>query len=547
MNDPEKNTAQQSGDQETPESQTSAVDTSTDKISQELPSYFQSEDALKTRINELSSIANSSNVNSEEVQNATKEIEEITSFLEKAKDEHGTASTEAQKTPEPQNDLPPIPTAKDGGQEKKQPEEKGEKEDSSTPPNPNKFFVTYQGQRYERDDPNKLLGFKTTGDLKAGYIKENLRADGYRSQIDDLSRKLQEAEEKLKAAPPPEASQQQGVPPSTPPSLSRQTPASSQTRPRPRPPVPPKLSTNNPIDYTDNDLEAKDRYEKEMARYTRNLDGYLDNLENRVPSQLPPDVRKEIDEVRNWKKDAENIISDLKADRERLSEEAEENKHWQRFDSFQQKHKSFETPIPARELNSKVNEWMDNIAAANGVHRPDSNNEADMINYANRRADIVDRYMSQDQEVLNNAQGYTPPEGHDAYFRLAELYASLEDYINQGKLGKGASLEEAYLLKMNESGEFRDRMEKLRVQERTEATKQFSEAIDEHQNYAANVPPEQSAPAPEASALGITSEQFNWFRSIGREQYLALQKDPEKMKLYNAIADRIERYYGTKK
>lgn len=505
MSTPEEITAQESGNQDSTESTEQTTVTEEQTATSESSSYYDSEESLKSKINELTTIAETGD--SEAVSAAMNELSEIESTLERMK---ANPHEKPVKEPEVQ------PTEK----EEKTPEEKVEEA--------KKFTVHWQGEKVEREDLNNLLGYKTTGDLKAAFIKQELAS---KSREQDLLKRLEEANEKL--VKPPAAPQS---PPAPRPQQVPQPPVKKIDRPVP--PAPPVLSTQDPTLYTEEDIGKLDAHQKATSEFNQKMIDYVESVRSQPP-QVDPSVKRDIDEIKKWREEAGRLFDDVKKQKQDLENERIETAHWKRFSDFMDKHDSFKTPLPPRQMNDKMQGWMDSIAMANGI-KPANGHRDDEYMY--HRADVVSKFLGNDPQVVQNAQGIAPPEGREAYFKMLELNNALGKYVDSGVFGKNATLEDAYLRMKADSGEMETDIDAMRTQERTKATQQFAEGVEELQQHAAGVDPSASSGGPDMTSLGFPKEDLVWFQSVTQQKLADMQtKSPDLFKKWNLIADAIEK------
>jgi len=539
MPTPDNDTAKKSGDQEAPltSPDTTSQDTAVATDAAADPNISGQEEVFDTqavyrRIDELTSQLQS---NDDEARGkAEKELADIEADL-KRREAGGDA---------------PVATAKPEPDTAKKPEEKGAVKDGAEGDTP-KFFVTFHGKRVERDDKNKLLGHENTGALKAAYVKRDLQYEDLRKRHDDevaeLNRKLREAETKLSggatATPTPKPQ----------PSLAPPPPTSRPPLRAPEKPVfpePPKLSTTDPVDYTAEDRQKLDTYSRQQYEASKKMTQYIDYIEKK-PGSLPEEVQSELTELRQWREKAQGVLQKVESNEATRAQQDSEKAHWGRFAGFQAKHKTFETPKPLQDLHGPIVGWMRNVASANGIEAPaGERNDADpeWKTYLANRADLIEKYLSGDAEAVSNAEGFKPPEGHEQYFKLLEVNNALIQYIGDGVFGESATLEDAYDRMLRESGEFGDRVEALRIEERTAGAKRMGDAIEEFSQSASTIPPEASASAPDDSALGIPKEDLLWFRNVGPTRYHELVQRTGRgdasakasLDKYNAIVARLE-------
>lgn len=520
MTTPEDATAQLSGNQVSseiqPQQTSTIVEDSKGTGAEETQSYFTSEETLKSKINELTKIAETGN--SEEITKAMDELGHIEDVLTRSKDQSVQPAEIETQSQKPHTETKPqeIP--------EKKPEETGDAK---------KFSVYWQGQKVEREDTNNLLGYKSTGDLKQALVKAQLRLDELNSHSSNLTNRLRDAEEKIKAY------SQKPVQPQTqtPQQILQPSPQSSVTRPTP--PKAPILSTSDPTLYTDEDISAVEEYQKATNDFHQKLLDYVASLENR-PMQSNDLVKKELEKTDARLARIEKSQEVLDAEKRRLDEEKADFDHWKQFSDFQDRHPSLKTSIPLKQLNDVMGEWMDSVAAANGIKPPQ--NDSEYPEYSKRRSQVITNYLQNDSNTIQNAQGFKPPEDYLTFFKLLEINLARKKYKDRGL---DADLHQSYVLMKDESGEIEQGLDTIRVDERTKAAEQFANGTQELQQHAVNIDPNQSAGGPDVNELGITSQDLKWFMSISAEKALDLKhKNREQFDKWNAIADRIEKKYA---
>jgi hypothetical protein len=496
-----------------PQPATMAPETPTE--AQETKSYFENDDTLKKRINELTQIAESGN--QEEIQKAMVELGEIEQTLTGIKektvrvaDVRKEGPVAAQLKPD---QAPPQEGDRDG---------------------PKKFTVTWQGKKIEREDVNNLLGFKSTGELKAALVKAQAQLDELTDHSSSLTSRLRDAEEKIRRAS--EESAANKPPPQQTPSL----PAPPKVI-RPTLPKAPVLSTGDPALYTEEDIGAVTEYQNAMVEYNQKLLDYVASLESHsaVNNLNIPEIvklRERLDIVEKGHQEIEN-------EKRKIAEEKADIAHWKQFSDFQDKHPTYKTVVPLRQLNDDMNDWMDKVAAANGVSVLEK--EKDYGEYSKRRAQAVMNYLNNDSQTIENAKGLPPPEDYQTFFKLLELNNAKRRYVDNGELGSGASLDRVYLLHKQDTGEIEQGLESIRIGERTRAAEGFASEVQQLQQHAVNIDPKQSAAGPDVNELGISTADLRWFQSVTPEKAHELQsQNRELFNKWNAIADAIVKKYS---
>lgn len=507
MTTPEDNTAVQSGDQVSSESvpqQTAPpVDETKPAGTEDAQSYFASEETLKSKINELTKIAETGS--HEEVTQAMAELDEIENVLVRSKDQPVQSKEKPAESPSQE------PAGK-------KPEDEGDTK---------KFSVYWQGNKVEREDSNNLLGYKNTGELKAALIKAQLRLNELDNHSSSLSSRLRDAEEKIKAF------SQRPVQPQPQPQQPAYRPPAQPAVSKPTPPPMPTLSTNDPTLYTEDDIKAVEDYRKATNDFHQKLTDYVAYLETR-PSQQG-NLSKEFEKTDARLKKLEEGKEAFDAEKKRLDDEKLDFDHWKQFSDFQDKHPTFKTSMPLKQLNDVMNKWIDSVAAANGIKPPEG--DEGYGEYRQKRAQVIVNYLNNDSQTIQNAQGLQPPEDYQIFFKLLEINNARKRFQEQGLNG---NLHQTYVLMKDESGEIEQGLDTIRVNERTKAAEQFANGVQEHQQHAVNIDPAQSAGGPDVNELGITTNDLKWFKSIDQDKVLDLKtKNPELYDKWNAIADKI--------
>lgn len=420
------------------------------------------------------------------------------------------------------------------------------------------FGVWHNGQRHEIPDEDGLLGYKNTGSLKAALLKQRLLQQdqdtqlvSLRQQFADAQRKIQEFEQRQKAEteqPPAQpAPQGSAAPP-------KQPEPEVQKVDRPTAPQYPTLSTDDPLDYTEGDKAALRQYQQDRAQYEQDFEKYIESqltAQRDVPEipveKLPAEVQaklRELDEMKQWYGEAKPVFESLKSQEQRAREEAADRAHWNRFEDFQKLHPDdFGTPRPIKETRDEVMKWGDTIASANGIQKPLtpwSTTDPQWQNYEAQRGDVIRRYRNGDQTVLQNAQGIDPPEGHEAYFKLAELAWVHQDMVQKKRLAPDASFEDAYWLHMKDTGHMSDALTMARQEAENAGKKAVVDQISESSNSAQNIDPGISAGPESETMYGLPAADINWFSSIGPEELNRL--DAEKRKRYYGILERLKQF-----
>lgn len=424
---------------------------------------------------------------------------EMTRIKEFLDNEDKKKSAPPEPAPAPEPPAAPAPTAAPAEAEPKQ-------ETSSEPVK--KFKVAYRGIEHDFDDLDGLLGHKNTGALKKAYLKQKLYLkdiEGDREQLRDslktYEQKARELEERLKAPPPAPA------------------PAPVAAAPKvelPQAPTMPDLPSDV-VDWTAEHQKKFWDYQRAQNEYSQKIAQFVQAPRQEppapAPAQLPPEIQSE--------------LQTLRMEREQAAREKRVSEYWDRIESFQTRHKdAFTTPKRVRELHTEVGTWMDRLAQANGVSKPatpENPNDAQWQSYRNSRNVITQKFLDNDESVVKAAEGLEAPQGYDAYFKLVEIEKLHDGYKNQGKLGPKASIDDAYLLHLQETGELEKEINQIRATDIENATTKQYDALKKHQEFPSAIPPTISDTG--SGPTGISKEDEQWFMNLMPNQIRYMDAD----------------------
>lgn len=380
-----------------------------------------------------------------------------------------------------------------------------------------RFSVKYKGSPIDVDDPDGLLGFGNVGALKKSKIHQDLYIkdleDGSarsrsllaqrEKEIEDLRKRFADAEAQLKRQPAP-----------------RQDPAPQPAQPKLERPAPPDMPDipDDPTDWTEDHQKLHKKYLAELRDYPAKLAEYTETMVRSSQAQpqqptkveLPPEIAAELEEVRTVKKT-------LEEQKRKLEEEKRESEYWDgSIRTFQNHHKQYATKAPIREVHTQVMSWMDKLATANGIQKPDkpfSSQDVEWITYERRKGEITHGYLNGDQGIRENAEGITPPPEYETYFKLAgkvqELTRLKDEYVGRGELGPNVNLHKVYLHHLDETGQLDEDINDLRATERTKGAEAITNALREHQQFATAIPPEASQT--DGLPGDLTDDDIAWF------------------------------------
>ncbi|MFH1738209.1 MAG: hypothetical protein ABIH23_04320 [bacterium] len=363
-----------------------------------------------------------------------------------------------------------------------------------------KFKVPFKGREIVEDDSDTYLGYKNHGALKRNTIlfRERLReaqeeAESLRRQYDSrvregestkaelekLRKEYADSLAKLKSASAP-------VPPQP-----AQAPAASPAELKP--PEKPTFSSTNRQLWEDEDWAKLEKYEEDREKYL------IESVTRRNTANPDFDALKK--ELAEMKEASKRLVEEREAERARMAaeeqrrqQESAANKIWDDFSEFQSSYEDFKTPKKLRELDADVKAWMNDVARANGVVMPLGGTVQDLSNFEAARGNLIARYINGDSAVLKSAEGIDPPEGYKTYFQLADVWKRKSELVNAGRLGGGASLEDAYLIMLKETGKLDKGAESIERDAMQRGQQSTLDAIGKtNSQYAKNLPNQSTA------------------------------------------------------
>lgn len=412
------------------------------------------------------------------------------------------------------------------------------------------FVVYHKGQRIEREDQNRLFGFKDTGSLKAAYVKRELELEETRKLLNEALANAQKAPQQPQQPQPQQPNRQTAHQQAIQAAQQAQQQQSAPRRPAlPIPPAVPEYSTDDPLDYTDEDRKKAGEYRNAMKDYSKAVrdynvqnEAYLNYIEKR-PGTLPDEVQEKLKQF----DDLQSQLQEINRGRQEIENQKVENAHWQRFTDFQNSNESFKTPMHIKDMDVKAKDWSNSVAAANGVQMPQTEenpNDPAWQAYYMHRADIVDKYLNDDSQVKANSAGYEPPAGIEAYYNMLDLESFRRNKIAEGELGPDATLKLAYVLQQLETGDFEETLNQVRAEERGKAVKATAESINQMNQTATHVNPADVGSGPSLDAMGVSQEDYSLLEQFGNlhpdEVHAFERRNPGITKRVEAIARRVQ-------
>lgn len=413
------------------------------------------------------------------------------------------------------------------------------------------FRFSYRGKTIEEEDENNLLGFQSTGHLKREYLIGRERMRELESQVDSVREEsrqmlLDAQNEAARLRKELEGLREQGAP------VQKQKPVQSQQQDVVIPEMPalpqrPTLSDEDPEYYTADDKKKLREYSKARDEYDVKMAEYVKALRD-APRQasIPKEIEDELASLRDQVKAANTFVDkQTELDRKRDQDEITK-KYWGGIAEFQGKHADkFGTKTPILELNDKVTRWMDNLAAHHGLKQPLTQkwvftqdgkpvlNGKDWQDYERGKSSLVTRYLNDDKEVLESSEAVKAPDGFKQYFRLSELEDDMNKLKQSGRLGQGATLEDAYLLTLKDSGDLEQGTDAMAAAERAKGAEAAASALEEHRQSAVSVDLTRNAqPVP----FAVDKAAIDWFSTVRPEEL----RDPATFQKYKQIADTLK-------
>lgn len=398
------------------------------------------------------------------------------------------------------------------------------------------FTVKYRGSEKQLDDNNGLLGYDNTGALKKAFAHQKyyigdledrseqnrLQAEAKAAENETLKKQLEELKQAAQQTVTPEKKEE--------------TVVEIQKVDRPTFPVQPVLSTNDPLDYTDDDRKALEGYNQDIVEYNKQMDGYLDYLENR-PVQVAENP--EIEQIKSELNATKQVIDKFNESQKNIDQEKADFDFWTGISKFQDAHSElFGTSKPIADLHKDVEVWMDRLTQALGSQKPltpYNPNEVSWQNYEAAKANNVRRFLDGDQEIVQNAEGVSPPEGYENYFKVADIQKAKDRLVSEGILGKNASLEEAYLMELRNNGDLDSGISEVQQTSVQQGIDAMSDAIKQQELYATTIP---NNIASESTPSEVSQEDYAWYLNVSKKpQELASNK--ESLKRYQEISVKL--------
>ncbi len=384
----------------------------------------------------------------------------------------------------------------------------------------NKMRIKYHGSDIEYDDSDGYLGRKDLDGLK----KANAHARAY---IEDLERQVAESNQNLMSmqSQQPQESKDTFLDSQGQNNYSQQEnqqtgqneqPSSNSESPNvdfPEAPEMPDLPADQ-LDWTAEQSKQFQDYLKKNNEYQRKMAEYLKSGRGMGRTD-------DIEELKNTIKKQQEVIDKVQKDYSEKERSTEEEKYWSTIENFRNSHKEYKgAPKDIKSLHHEVNKWLDRLANSTG--NPFPRNETEKSRFENTKLVLAQKYLDGDPSVTE--LGVQPPQGYDEYFKLAELMNKKQDFVNQGLLGKNASLHDVWLLEQDRSGTFQNGFEQAENNAMVEGKNSAVRAMaDRNQRYANNIPNNANS-VPETPSdsnsefTQMSNEEVNQLLSMTPEQ-----------------------------
>lgn len=261
-----------------------------------------------------------------------------------------------------------------------------------------------------------------------------------------------------------------------------------------------------------------------QTEYSRKLAEEMENLRRNPPTNQDPERQK-----------LAETVNRLSQQYEQAQQELAETARWQSYAEFQAAHPDLRTKKPLREVHINVNDWLDKLAAANGVKLPMGANQQQRAAYDDARRSIAGQWLNGDKAIKETTEGIEPPDGYEQYFAVAKTLETRDRLIKTGRLGNNATLEDAFAFDLIENGTLDNATAKMEADKLREGVNAALTAIGKTTTeYAKPLPNNAGGEQPQPGMAKTAKEQL--IRLAGTPRGLKeIMADPEKRKQWETI------------
>lgn len=445
---------------------------------------------------------------------------------------------------------PETPSAETPAPETQEPPVAGTPPDENSDAKGKIFTINYQGETVEIPDDDSYLGEGSFGKLKKRYAHTKRTLEGYEERVrnyraeadrvaaekSELQQRYEDAQAKLKSFQerPPEPKVEQ---PTTPPPAETPPPSAPKFE-MPNAPVYPELPLE-PENWTTEDAVRFKDYQVAKAAYDKKIAELLPQLASRPAPQAAPAQYRNDPALEKQVKEMSEFIQSQKLNQQKVEHEQKLKGFWDGLREFQNLHsEELGTPEDVQTLHTKIQNWMDGVAWANGVQQPANADKLQQQQYQAAKKAIVDKYLKNDPTVRANSEGTPAPNGYENYFKLAEYQEQKNALINKGVLGPNASLQDAWKHLYTEKDLSED-INALEASARSEGSNAVLQNLQKHQkNDAITIPNSVAASSSEPEApIRISQEEAQQILQTPPQQLLA---DPELKRKFDYLVANVK-------
>jgi hypothetical protein len=341
-----------------------------------------------------------------------------------------------------------------------------------------KFNVKYQGRTILRDDPDHMLGLGNLPAVKRKLIMaeeeakliqgdlEDARKFGFSTaaERDELKKRLAENEKLI------EDLKKQSVKPAEPAPAAAVAPVA---------PVVddieiPNLPDGDPVNWSAEHGTAIKKTLVALHEQNKKLNQAFAQMKAQPAAvQATPEFKAELDSIKKELAEQKQKNEQLYAAAQKANSDVAESAFWNQYSEFQTLHDDLGTPKPLKDVHQDVDRWMIKLAAANGHRMPIGGTQEQMKAFDNMKRSIAARYLEGDEAIVKQSDGIEPPDGHKAYFAIAELDQKRRQLIADGYLGNKTTLEDAFRFDLMRNGSLDEataRMESDKIKQGVRAT-----------------------------------------------------------------------------
>lgn len=429
--------------------------------------------------------------------------------------------------------------------EQQQPQQKSQVsvENNGTPQQTvekNVFTTAYMGNEVSMPDPDGYMGRSDLDGLKNSFVHNNHYIETLKSQMDERDQLARSEIEKI--AKEKEAIQKERE------DLMKQLDALNKFQQNQQQQPMQSQSFQQPAQPQQNQYQSHPQQQNDYGQYQQNTQNLLPSDIMEWEDQQVNTINNNLGKIPTLEEKLKQMESDIGQYKTRMQQEEEtrkkaeeekairesERKYFDEINSFIQGNSYFsDLGDDILKYDGVVNNWMNNVAAANGLHRPYTNDPASMQNYEAQKLQLAQSYMSGDPVVMSKTSHIEKPKGLEKYYEFSNFLKKRDDNY---KLTNGdyVPLVERWAAEQYQNGNLQNGVNNAVNNAYKEGAQAMANIQGDVANHAVNLP--NNASQINESEVDVTTMSQDEIEKIIYSDPVRRMQDPQLEKQFQAVS-----------